>query len=703
MKFDATKALLLIISLSFVTFAVRKPPHLVFPNDAMVVNVKTMGAKGDGVTDDTKILQDAFNASCSPPASPMKVVYIPKGTYMVTKSLIVNYGGGGNGIGPFVYGEQRDSVIIKLDDAAPDTGSVIRCFSTLPGSADWFMRTFHNFTVNIGNNPGVSGINFFSDNAGILKNIRIIGNKVGKYGIVSENAYNGPNLIQDVEIDGFDFGIYSSWLWGQTLSRVTIRDCDSMGLRVSANVLAAESLVVTNCRIGMEITFPPNEQQWCGLVTLINSSFTTTSSTECGILNRGVIFARNVKTQGYAQALRGILWDGTREFAGPTIPLYSTHKDTILFPYTPSRSLDLPIKSEPEVPWETDLAKWVCVNDFGAKAGDNVDDTKAFQDAIDKAAAAGKTTVYVRGAAGDPLYNINGTVLVKGSVRHIIGLGFPRLISGSSPAAYPATMGRFVVDNNSAPIVKFQGLHVFGSNLMGYENRSTSKTMIFESGEGSILGRGTGDIFVTDFSGWIHMSTAGQNLWARQLNPEGSYVDGIVYNSGANVWILGRKSEGDGIMCKTINKGKTETLGFFYFGTGTDPLDTRPIFYTKDAECSFTTMREYTPQKQTTEVKITEIRSDTTRSLSLTNATDGFERWNCGMYSGFRGAPTSISDWHTPLVTPASRLTGATNLTVNAAGRVVPINKQARSRVSLNDPTMIPDGVYFDGTQAKNR
>jgi hypothetical protein len=55
----------------------------------LVVNVKDFGAAGDGVTDDTAALQNAFNHLATLPTNNRKVLYIPSGKYMFT-SLVVN-------------------------------------------------------------------------------------------------------------------------------------------------------------------------------------------------------------------------------------------------------------------------------------------------------------------------------------------------------------------------------------------------------------------------------------------------------------------------------------------------------------------------------------------------------------------------------------------------------------------------------------
>lgn len=61
----------------------------------------------------------------------------------------------------------------------------------------------------------------------------------------------------------------------------------------------------------------------------------------------------------------------------------------------------------------------------------------------------------------------------------------------------------------------------------------------------------------------------GQTAWCRQLDPE--YTPDKIINDGSQLWILGFKTEGEGIAITTRNGGKTEALGgILYFGPGTD-------------------------------------------------------------------------------------------------------------------------------------
>jgi polygalacturonase len=180
-----------------------------FPADSAVINVKTeFGAVGNGVADDTAALQAAFDASCGV-GGPTRVVFIPNGTYRLTNTLVAKFG-----VGPWVYGESRDGVVLRLDDGVTNSSvtSVLRGHpsDTTETSADYFMRNFRNFTVNVGNNPGIDGIRWYGNNSSILQNVRVIG--TGNVGINSGYlGQNGPNLIQDVVVEGFQTGIQAHW------------------------------------------------------------------------------------------------------------------------------------------------------------------------------------------------------------------------------------------------------------------------------------------------------------------------------------------------------------------------------------------------------------------------------------------------------------------------------------------------------------
>ncbi len=580
-----------------------QPDRIVFPKDASVLDLRRdFGAVGDGKTDDTAALQAAFDASSNRRGKDgTKVLFIPNGTYLVSKTLVVE-----QRVGPWVFGESRDGVVIRLaDNAAAETTAVIRTHpsDTKASSADFFMRSFRNLTIDVGNNPRADGIRWYGNNSSILQNVRVIGK--GSVGVNSGFlGQNGPNLIQDVTVDGsFETGVRCAWSWGQTLSRVTVRNARKHGVYVNATAVGIEDLVVENTPVAVCNEYPNDWKWWGGVVALVGGRFTGGSADQPAIANTSILYARDVAASGYKQVLSdpagGVAGDKVDEYASPPIKK--------LFADSPDSALKLPIRAEPRVPWETEADKWVCANEHGAKFGDNRDDSEAIQAAIDAAAGAGKTVVYLRGiSGGDPnWYNVDREVRIHGSVRLVIGLGFGRVLGGPD--------GRFVVDDRSAPVVKFLHLHAFGGRPVKVENRSANHALFVESCDLAVVGRGGGDIFVTDCPSSIELQSPGQRLWARQLNPEGDSDAGLVQNHGGRLWALGVKHEGKGVRFRTDRGGRTEILGLLNYAPDVPKDDLRPAFDVADGLFSAAGVREIS-FGNTFNVKVREARGDEVRT-----------------------------------------------------------------------------------------
>jgi hypothetical protein len=618
---------LLLLLVTFAGIQATKPvraeegKRFVFPNDPAVLDARRdFGAMGDGETDDTAALQRALDASCGrDPAFRGKsnLLFIPNGVYRVTGTLVVKYS-----LGPWISGESRDGVIIRLDDHVKDVTCVLRTHpnESGPTSADWFMRNLRHFTIDVGDNPEVDGIRYYATNSGCLKDVKVIGR--GKIGVnAGFLGQSGPNLIQDVTIEGFDTGILSQWIWSETISRVTIRNCRKVGLEVSANVVGVEDLVVENTPVAIENKVPNDWYHWGGVVALIGGKFTGTGAAEPAIRNHSILYARNVTTSGFARSLESKSPGGNVEDSNITEYLSHPHKE--LFAGSPATSLQLPIRAEPQVPWEHDISRWFCLDEHGAKANDNEDDTDAIEQALQQAAREGKTVVYFRGCGGpEPnWFRIRRPIRVPAPIRMVTGLGWGRILGFDD--------GGFVVDDNSAPLVRFQNLDSFGGPPIQLVNASSKSTLVAESCGVHFVGSGRGDIFVTDCPAKIDLRTAGQSCWARQLNPEGTSDTGLVRNRGAHLWCLGVKHEGRGVRFATHDAGKTEVLGLFNYGHY-EETDLRPMFLTENAAFSVAGLREIS-FGHTARVKATETRRNESRTLGIASE-PGWIGWS--LYSG---------------------------------------------------------------------
>jgi hypothetical protein len=579
-----------------------------FPPDASVLDVKRdFGAEGNGKADDTNALQRAIDASCGlaeGQAGKSKALFLPNGTYRVTRTLVVK-----NRVGPWLYGESRDGVVLRLDDDVQGVTCVLRTHPNEEGptSADWFMRNLRHFTIDIGRNPGVDGIRYYSTNSGCLQDVRVIG--AGRIGI---NAgfldQSGPNLIQDVEVDGFETGVLSQWIWGETLSRVTIKNCRKIGVEVTANVVAIEDLTVENTPVAIANKIPEDWDHWSGVIALIGGRFRGGDPQRAAIENHGVLYARNVASHGNSQVIEG--GAAPAAVADNGIDEYLSHPVRRLFDDAPERSLQLPIEREPTVPWEHDFDKWLCLDDHGAVAGDGRDDSDAIEKALASAAKSGKTVVYFRGCGGgDPnWFSLSRPLRVPAPVRMVLGLGWARILREKD--------GGFVVDDASADCVKFQNLDAFGGPPIHLTNAAQSKVLVVESCGVHIVGAGGGRIFATDCPSTLELRQSGQQCWARQLNPEGASDSGLVRNHGGDLWCLGVKHEGRGVRFSTSEGGRTEILGLFNYGGTDDEFDPRPCFEVKDAAFSVAALREIAFDSHTALNKVRERQGKEMRLLT---------------------------------------------------------------------------------------
>ena len=102
--------------------------------------------------------------------------------------------------------------MIKLRDNAPgydDSKNRKAVFYTGDGNADNFGNLIKNLTINTGKgNPQAVGVRYNSNNWGTLGDVKIVsGDGSGHAGVDLEYTDQiGPCLIENVEVEGFDYG-----------------------------------------------------------------------------------------------------------------------------------------------------------------------------------------------------------------------------------------------------------------------------------------------------------------------------------------------------------------------------------------------------------------------------------------------------------------------------------------------------------------
>ncbi len=579
------------------------PPPPRFPAGAAVLDVTQAPYNADptGINDSTAAIQAAINAAQGPDQK-RRTVYLPPGTYRLTNSLVAPQGW------ITLQGHGRDTTILRLDNARSgftDPANPRPVFSTITLSASFsnvqFMCNVYDLTIDVGSgNPGAVGLRYTANNQGSVRDVLIRSSDpahVGHSGIqVAASGIPGPALLKRVEVVGFEHGIlldnHSYTIIGEHL---TLRNQRSVGVRNSRMIVSLRGLTSINSVPALQNVHAD------GLVTLLDSSLTGGSSAHAAIENSGHLFARNIATSGYQAALRA----GATLVPGVSISEYISSTPFTLTG-TPLQSLNLPIEETPEQEWDPP-STWLNVLSFGATNTDNTDDSAAIQAAIDAATPTNRTIYFPAGE-----YVINQTVVVRGHVRHLIGLQ-SEIRVGSTLAASTQPVFRLV--DGAQPVVQIE--RFYGSwwnsrqrSSHWFRNERSQTTVLrnifLGNGQAYIGTDATGKTFFEDFCSLADFVGTGndngvepvypvaeaqpqmiigpaERVWARQLNLEARQQKLRV--DGGSAWIFGFKTEQPGQIVENRGGASLEMLGAAILNrSDVDPAV--PVFLNEQANLS---------------------------------------------------------------------------------------------------------------------
>lgn len=574
------------------------------PSDANVVNVKEYGARGDGKNDDTQALKAAIKYALDQATrfEAPKVIYFPKGTYLVSNTLAgrtdVNSANGGWRTGLIMIGEDRTQTIIKLKDNASGFGNPSNPKPLIKTGSEnhrgdgqgneAFRHSVISMTLDMGQgNNGAVGVSYLANNRGTIENVDIRGGNSGYCGIRMVREWPGPCLLKNVRIFGFDYGMeFGHIQYGITMEHITLKNQRKAGIFNRKNVLAIRKLISENkvpVITGMEVV---------SNVLIIDSDLRNGNSQDTAIVSKGNLIVRNTFIGGYGTAIAGAKYGGTikGQSGGVNIDEYQSREPVTQFS-TSKRTLNLPIEETPTY-HTSDFSKWANINDYGNTAYG--DDVNAIQKAID----SGKEIVYLPNGR----YRVSKPLIIRKNVKKIVG--FESFIEktdnfqGDEIIRFDGTSANFTVLEH----LKFNGKI----------KHNSSKTLVLrhlDHGGYENTSQGMGKLFIEDVIGKPYRIRYGQKAWARQLNAENA--NPLIKVENSTLWLLGYKTEGKVTVAETIG-GATEILGGLIYPLGTT---SRPAFIANNAEVSYFVLFNGRTSRGVNEIYVKETQNGVTKTV----------------------------------------------------------------------------------------
>ncbi len=544
-----------------------------FPPSSRVIDVTKAPyhAKGDGIHDDTAAIQQALDSMMGL----HKLLYFPQGTYLVSKTLKWSNKNseGQNAWGKnYLCGQNVNKTTIRLKDGVftdpQKPQSIMWCGGF--GSADWFHNYVENITFDVGqNNPGATGLQFYSNNSGAVRNCRFVAKgQNGAVGLdLGHRDMNGPLLVRNCAIEGFDRGISTARaVNGQTFEYITLRGQRQVGFDNEGQTISVRGLLSENaipavrsygmfCLVDARLNGVANSSRWPAVINY----------------NGGRVYLRDLDTTNYARAVGDVVtpdWVAATRITGedkvgslgPKVREYCSHPASTSFPVM-TQSLRMPVKEPPLVPLDP-IEKWVNVDDFGADPTGNQDSAQAIQ----KAMNSGASTVFLPG-----FYALNSTVTLGPTVRRVVGLGGWVDYQGKAKPD-------FRVENGDGASITFEHF----SYIHGGIHFDTQRTIYLRSVSDCDLTFGPkaigGEVFLEDVV-THNLKLNKQRVWARQLNVENEGTH--VTNNGGQLWLLGYKTERGGTLLESRDGASSEILGGFSYTTTAGKL--APMFVINNA------------------------------------------------------------------------------------------------------------------------
>lgn len=443
------------------------------------------GAKGDGVTDDTKAIRVAMNSGkrcgekCNGSTTKSAIVYFPPGTYRVSSAIPMPLGTQviGDASNPPTLLATPNFIGLGVLTASMYTGGGKDADKWRVNTANSF-RQIRNVKIDITQarpNSSTAGLHYQTAQATSLQNVEIIALPgTTQLGIFAENGSGG--LISDVTFRGGKFGLYA----GEqqfTAQRLKFIGCDTGVQVIRGWGWVWKSITMTDVGVGFRLVPEPestaNKQEKLltrnvGSASFLDSTFT---SVQTAILIAGPgkgsstgstgVAVENVKFEGVSKAVADTSGDTLLAASGVVkhwalghvyreedsnfsmgckVSPFPRHKGLLDENYTYFE------RAKPQYEWRP-IDDFVHVRDFGARGDGVTDDTAAFQDAL--YSSQGSILVVDAGS-----YIITSTITVPIGSK-IVGETWPELVASGpyfSNADRPKVMVQVANEGNVGDI-----------------------------------------------------------------------------------------------------------------------------------------------------------------------------------------------------------------------------------------------------------
>lgn len=486
-------------------------------------------------------------------------------------------------------GAGRDQSVIRLRDHSPGFSG------PRPKPVVTFMRAertnvamsnyFEGLTIDTGSgNSSAIGLDFYANNSGAARDLIIrSGDGRGFAGLSLGHANYSGILIKNIQVNGFDYGCHfdsktkTMFFAGE---HIAIRRTRIAGIRIGAISASLRKIDFDGQSPALLCDDPS------GLTVLVDSNLK--GSSPVAIEHReGVLYADNVRVTGFERPL-------ISESAFDSVPPSSSACETIIRDLAIPRRCDdrlestterLPVEETP-VFERGPHGRTVAVQDYGAKGDGIDDDSPAIQAAMNSGASE---IVFEPGR-----YRLAHPISIPANVERV-NFNFSDLIA-AKPLREMSRQGAFQITGKSVRPLFVEALFAWeqwSGEHVTFDHASTRTLVIRDVHtqtlclyENSVSG---GRVFLENVAatagvipgqqrhGRCCARFRGQQVWARQFNPERG--EPMVLNDGGALWVLGFKSEDEGVAFQTVNGGKTEVLGGVLNGGG----ETTTAFLSEDS------------------------------------------------------------------------------------------------------------------------